>query len=151
MDLQAAIYKYCNYQERCHQEVRDKLYQLGATRDEVEHQIAALIEADLLNEERYARAYARGKFRIKKWGRLSIVRHLKQNRISEYCIKKGLSEIDPEEYDRVLSGLAAKKWHELRNEGQIHVKKGKTYRFLQQKGYESDLIMAAINELLSAE
>ena len=151
MDLRTAIYKYCNYQERCHQEVKNKLYELEASTPEVENLLAELIEANLLNEERYARAFARGRFRIKKWGRVKIVQHLKQNRVSAYCIKKGLSEIDGDEYDALLQHLAERKWHELRGERNIHQKKGKTYRFLQQRGFETSLIAEAINALIAAE
>lgn len=151
MDLQTAIYRYCNYQERCHQEVKDKLYELGASTPEVENLLAELIEAGLLNEERYARAYARGRFRIKKWGRIKIVQHLKQNRVSEYCIKKGLSEIDADEYYATLQHLAERKWHELRTEKNVYQKKGKTTRFLQQRGFETSLINEVITLLQSQE
>ena len=151
MDLRTAIYKYCNYQERCHQEVKNKLYELEASTLEVDNLVAELIEADLLNEERYAKAFARGRFRIKKWGKIKIMQHLKQNKVSDYCIKKGLSEIDADEYNAALKHLATRKWNELKSERNIHQKKGKTYRFLQQRGFESSLITEAINALVSVE
>ncbi len=147
MDLQASIYRFCNYQERCQQEVRDKLYELKALPSEVENLIAELIEVGLLNEERYARAFARGRFRIKHWGKVKITQHLKLNRISEYCIKKGLSEIDPEEYYRVLLKLTSQKWSSLKVERNQHIRKGKTSRFLQQRGFETSLINEAIQEI----
>jgi regulatory protein len=151
MDLQTSIYRYCNYQERCQQDVRDKLYSLGATTPEVENLIAGLIEANLLNEERFARSFVRGRFRIKHWGKIKIVQHLKQHHISEYCIKKGLSEIDGEEYYKVLKRLCAAKWSEVRTEKNVHIRKGKTFRFLQQRGFETSLITEVLTEIMAKE
>ncbi len=150
MDVKKAIYHYCTYQERCHAEVRNKLYELGCATPEVEEQISLLIETGLLNEERYARAFARGKFRMKQWGKQKIVQHLKQNRISDYCVKKALTEIDPEEYQDTTQALARKKWQELKRERNIHIRKGKVYRYLLQKGYSSGEINEAITFILSA-
>lgn len=147
-DARTAIYRYCNYQERSHQEVRDKLYELGCRTPEVEELIAELIEKRILNEERFARAIARGKFRMKQWGKQKIVQQLKQQRISEYCIKKALTEIDPDEYYKTLEKLAEKKWAELRTERSQPTRKAKTYRYLLQKGYESSLIQDVINEII---
>jgi regulatory protein len=142
--IEPAILHYCKYQERCHSEVLNKLYELGFTTDTVEHQLSLLIQAGALNEERFARAYARGRFRMKQWGREKIKQHLRLKRISEYCIKKGLSEIDPEEYDNTFNKISFKKWEELRGERSIATKKGKIYRYLIQKGFERDLVMDVI-------
>lgn len=146
MDVKKAIYHYCTYQERCHAEVRNKLYELECTTPEVEEHLALLIETGLLNEERYARAFARGRFRMKHWGKQKIIQHLRLNKISDYCIRKGLTEIDEEEYRNTLLHLAEKKWEELRKEkNKIH-RKGKVYRYLVQKGYGS----TDINEMLAS-
>jgi regulatory protein len=147
-DVRTAIYRYCNYQERSHQEARDKLYELGCRTTEVEEYIAELIEKGVLNEERFARAIARGKFRMKQWGKQKIIQQLKQQRVSEYCIKKALTEIDPDEYYKTLEKLAEKKWIELRKERSQPARKAKTYRYLLQKGYESSLIQDVINEII---
>ena len=125
MEVTAAIEHYCRYQERCHKEVRNKLYELGCKTPEVEEHIAELIEKDLLNEERYARAIARGKFRMLQWGKIKIVQQLKFQQISEYCIKKGLSEIDEDEYQQTAKELAAKKSRELRGEKKQYILKQK--------------------------
>src|SRR5690606_11761691 len=116
MDIRTAIYRYCNYQERSHQEVKDKLYELGAYTSEVNALMAELIEADLLNEERFGRAFVRGRFRLKHWGRVKIIQHLKQPRISEYLQKKALKEIDPSEYFGTAARLATRKWESLQQE-----------------------------------
>jgi regulatory protein len=150
MDVKKAIYHYCTYQERCHVEVRNKLYELGCTTPEVEEHIANLITTGILNEERYARAIARGKFRMKQWGKQKIIQQLKLNRISDYCIKKALSEIDEEEYLDCLQKLALHKWEELKSEKNKLVKKGKVYRYLVQKGYETSGINVVINNIASA-
>jgi regulatory protein len=96
--IEPAILHYCKYQERCHSEVRNKLYELGLLAPGVESQLSEIIEAGVLNEERFAKAYARGKWRMLKWGRNKIAQNLKQKKVSDYCIKKGLAEIDGEEY-----------------------------------------------------
>jgi regulatory protein len=127
--------------------VRNKLYELGANTTEVNELLAELIEKGLLNEEQYARAIARGKFRMKQWGRRKIVQQLKLKQVSEYCIKKALTEIDAEEYEGVLQKLTRQKWDELKKERSMPAKKMKTMRYMLQKGYESDLVLDIIKEL----
>jgi len=147
--LPESIIRYCNYQPRCHQEVRNKLFALGYSKEDVENYISELIGNDLLNEERYARAIARGKFRIKKWGRIKIIQQLRQNRISEYCIKKGLSEIDANEYFDTAKRLAQKRIEEKKlNNKEI---KNNIYKYLIQKGYESNLVIEIINDINNKE
>jgi regulatory protein len=127
--------------------VRNKLYELGATTPEVEELIAELIENKILNEEAYARAIARGKFRMKQWGKKKIIQQLKLNKISDYCIRKGLTEIDPEEYERVMVRLTTRKWEELKKERSQIARRSKVYRYMLQKGYESDLVQDVIKGL----
>lgn len=150
MSAKETIYKYCLYQPRCHKEVKNKLYELGCTTPEVDQYLAELIEVGLLNEEKFARAIARGKFRLKHWGRNKIVQQLKMQQVSAYCIKKGLSEIDPYEYEITLKRLAGKKWLELKGERNQLVRRQKVFRYMVQKGYEIDMVNDAINEILNA-
>ena len=149
MDYRSAIYRYCNYQERCHQEVRNKLYELGAYRQEVEQLITELIEEDLLNEERFARSYARGKFRMKGWGRNKIRYQLKALQISDYCLKKGLSEIDPEEYQEVLKKLVAQKYDYYKTQKPEWARRQKVKQYLLSRGFELPLIEETMKEVLS--
>lgn len=135
---------FCAYQERCHQEVKEKLYGYGLTTPEVEAAISALIEENYLNEERFAKAYAGGKFRMKQWGRVKIKYALKQKQISPYCIKLAMSEIDEEDYERILADLVEKQWDALKSEKNIFNRLRKTMDFLIRKGYELDLIKSAI-------
>ena len=143
--IEPKILYYCKYQERCHSEVRNKLYEIGFTSDEVERQLSLLIENGVLNEERFARAYARGKFRMKQWGREKIKQQLKLRKISDYCIKKAFTEIAPAEYEHTLNKLASKKAVEVKSDRSEASRKFKLYRYLIQKGYERDLVMDAIN------
>lgn len=144
----AAITHYCRYQERSHKEVKNKLYELGCTTPEVDEYLIKVIEADFLNEERFARAVARGKFRLKQWGRNKIVQQLKQQQVSEFCIKKALTEIDEDEYLATAKKLVEKKLREIKSEKNIFIRKQKIYRYLAQKGYESSIINIALNETL---
>ena len=130
---------YCAYQERCHSEVKDKLYQLGVWKKEHDEIIAALIEENYLNEERFAVAFAGGKFRIKQWGRVRIKYELKQKQVSEYSIKKAMKQIDEEEYLSLLNKLAKEKYVALKNE-QYLIRKKKTMDYLAAKGFEADLV-----------
>lgn len=100
--------RYCAYQERCHQEVRTKLLSLKIYGDWLEEIIVQLVEENYLNEERYARSYARGKHNIKLWGKTKIKTELKRRKISDYCIRKAMEEIDEEEYEKNLNRVIDK-------------------------------------------
>ena len=118
---------YCAYQERSHSEVKEKLYILGVSKKDHDSMIAALIEGDYLNEERFAIAFAGGKFRIKQWGRIKIKYELKKKQVSEYSIQKALKQIKEEEYFAVLKKLADAKYTSLKHE-QCPVQKKKNDR-----------------------
>jgi len=135
--------KYCAYQERCHSEVRHKLLSLGIYGDALEEIIFDLIQENFLNEERFARSYARGKFRIKHWGRNKIIKELKVRQVSEYCMRMALEEIDEEEYLQTLKKLARKKWSEYRGMKNFE-RKGRLARYLASRGFESELIWAEL-------
>src|SRR5690349_25179864 len=111
---------YCGYQERSHAEVKEKLYSFGLRQQEVDEILSLLIEENYLNEERFAIQFAGGHFRMKQWGRVKIKYGLKQKRVSEYCIKKAMKEIDDEDYLKTLQRLAEKKWDSVKGEGVNH-------------------------------
>ncbi|MBO9731794.1 MAG: RecX family transcriptional regulator [Chitinophaga sp.] len=147
--MQTAILKlrqFCAYQERSHQETRYKCLELGLRGEEVEQAITELIAENFLNEERFAKAYAGGKFRIKQWGRKRIKMELKQKQVSDYCIRKGLEEIDEEDYEAVLLKLTEKKYESLKGETEIK-RKYKTMQYLLQRGFESELISDALEQI----
>ena len=134
---------FCGFRERCHEEVREKLRSLGIWRSDQEEILAKLIEGDYLNEERFARLFAGGKFRVNKWGRNRIRYALKQKKVSDYCIHKGLEEIEEAEYLKVLDRLASAKYKSLSDPEALRRKK--TQEYLMGRGFESDLIRSALD------
>lgn len=139
------IKHYCAYQERNHREVKEKLYSFGLYKDQVEEILSGLIADNYLNEERYAIAFAGGKFRMKDWGKVKIKYELKNNQVSDYCIKVALASIDDSDYLSKAKKLMALKQKSLQSEKNIFIKRKKVQQYLLQKGYESSII----NELLS--
>jgi regulatory protein len=136
--------QYCAYQERSHSEVVQKLWELGVWKQDHDEIIASLIEDDYLNEERFAKAFVGGKFRMKDWGRKRIYYGLKEKGVGDYLIKKAMKEIDEEAYHKTLRELAEKKWGSLKGE-QYLVRKKKTVDYLLQKGFEPELATGVIN------
>ncbi|HEY1040894.1 MAG TPA: regulatory protein RecX [Bacteroidia bacterium] len=139
------IQSWCAYQERSQQEARDKLYEYGLWPEAVESIIADLITQNFLNEERFAIAFTGGKFRIKKWGRVKIKIALKQKRVSDYCIKKALQEIDEDEYMKTLEQVIAKKSRELQEKNPIK-RKYKLLQYAYSRGFEQDLILDVMKD-----
>jgi regulatory protein len=142
------IKHYCAYQERCHAEVKQKLYGYGLYKSEVELLISQLIEENYLNEERFAIAFAGGKFRVRQWGKTKIKYELKLKQVSEYCIKKALKEISAEDYEKTLQKLALEKLKLLKTEKNIFTKRSKLQNYLVGKGYEFDIVGKTLKELL---
>ena len=140
--------RFCAYQERCQQEMRDRLYEWKQEPETVEAIIAGLISDDFLNEERFAKAYARGKFRIKSWGRIKIKLSLKQKKISDYCINKGLQEIEETEYFITLNKLAEKQFVKITDKNPL-LKKQKLTRLLLSKGYEQDIVYDTVEKVIA--
>lgn len=140
------IKQFCAYQERCHKEVKEKLFELGLRVDEIDEIIVVLIEENYLNEARFATQYTLGKYRIKHWGKNKIKYELKQKEISPYNINQAFKEIDFDEYYKILLKVAAKHLS-LQSKGNAAIKKQKTIQFLIQKGFEMDLIKEAMDQL----
>ena len=137
---------YCAYQERTQQQVRDKLYALGLYGDEVEEVLTDLISENFVNEERFAKAFASGKFKLKHWGRRKIIYELKHRNISPYCMDKALNEISDEEYEIMANELIEKKMHFIT--GDPYIVKNKIARYMLNKGFESELVWQILNEKL---
>lgn len=135
---------FCAYQERSQQEVRDKLYTYGIYPTEVEEIISELIEANFLNEGRFANAFALGKFRMKSWGKYKIKQALKQKRVGDNLIKKALSLLDAEGYEERLLHLLEKK-HASISETNAFKRKQKLISYALAKGYEKDIILDCLN------
>jgi len=136
---------YCIYQDRCQQEVKQKLYKLGIYGNDAADILIELIQHNFVNEERFAKAYVSGKYKLKRWGRLMIVNKLKAKGISAFCIDIALKEIDEERYLENLQYLIDKKKPTIKANRAYQVNQ-KLATYLTGKGYESELIWRLLNE-----
>ncbi|NIJ44421.1 regulatory protein [Wenyingzhuangia heitensis] len=143
-----ALENYCVYQDRCHKEVEEKLYKMDMIPQACEVIILHLMEHNFLNEERFAKSFARGKFRIKKYGKVRITQELKFRNISAYNIKTALKEIEDGAYLETLNYLISQKWNNTK-ESNFYKKKKKVADFLLRKGYESNLVYENLHQFNS--
>ena len=138
---------YCAYQERCHKDVVEKLRGMKMIPEAIDQIATHLIQENYLNEERFAKSFARGKFNIKKWGKNRIVNELKQRQISKFNIKIALKEIDQEEYMVTLDKLAKKRMQQI-TETSTQRKRKKLADYLLYRGWESHLVYEKLKELI---
>lgn len=143
-EAQKKMEHYCAYQERCHQEVVQKLKSLNMIPEAMDQIIGQLITDNYLNETRFAQSFARGKFRIKKWGKIRILGQLKFRGISAWNIKKGMAEIEPDAYLDTFDALFNELWDQFEHLGYLKCQK-KVHDRLQYRGWENELIYQAIN------
>ncbi|WP_296384122.1 regulatory protein RecX [Winogradskyella sp.] len=146
-EAQKKLEGYCAYQERCHKEVRNKLKEMRMIPEAIDTIIVHLIQHNYLNEERFAKAFVRGKFRIKKWGKNRLLRELKFREISKYSIDTALKEIDLDDYYKTLDELVIKRIDQVK-EKNLYKKKKKVADYLLYRGWESHLIYEKLNEYL---
>jgi regulatory protein len=137
---------YCAWQERSQQEARDKLYEWGMAPTAVENIIVKLIEGNFLNEERFAKAYTKGKFNQKGWGRIKIKQGLKFKKVPDVLIKKALLTIDGDDYLKILRKVLEKKAAVL-TEKDLYKRKYKLQQYALSRGYEGDLVAEVLREL----
>lgn len=140
--------KYCAYQERCHKEVTNKLYEMGLHKSDVDEVLLHLLEQNFLDEERFARAFAGGKFRVKHWGRRKIIYELKGKGINNKLIQTALEEIDDEAYQKTIRTLMEKKNRSISVQN-MYIRKGKITDYLLQKGYETEIIREELDRYFS--
>ena len=138
--------KYCAYQERSHKDVLEKMWKLKIPMDWRDDIFLGLMQEDFLNEERFARTYARGKFNIKQWGRIKIIQGLKQHAVSEKCIQLSLTEIDEDEYMKVLSATIELKRSKLKEKNRWK-RRGAIYKFVSGRGFEGNLVADAMKDI----
>lgn len=136
---------YCRYQERCRSEVKDKLFELGIDKSMHDEMIDEMIDENYLNEERFALAFAIGKFKMKQWGRKKIFYELKVKKLNSEIIQKVLEQIDEKVYLKVLEKLAKEKYASLKHEQHL-IRKKKTMDYLVQKGFEFDLVNSLVQK-----
>ncbi|WP_435416439.1 regulatory protein RecX [Polaribacter aestuariivivens] len=147
-EIKRKIEQYCVYQDRCHKEVEQKIRDYNLIPEAREMILLSLMKDDFLNEERFSKSFARGKFRIKSWGKQRIVRELKFRDISAYNIKTALKEIDESEYIETIYRITENR-NEVISESNIYKRKKKLIDFLMRKGYENELIYKVVNEVVS--
>ena len=145
-ELQSKMEHYCVYQDRCHQEIERKMKEYQMIPEAKEKILLHLMRHDFLNEERFSKSFARGKFRIKNWGKQRIIRELKIKNISSYNIKTALKEIDEELYVKTIEKIAISKNNTIK-ESNLFKKNKKIYDYLYRKGFESSLIIETISKL----
>ena len=139
------IHSYCAIQDRCQWDVERKMKEWDISDEIIENILTNLILENFVDEQRFSESFCRGKFRIKKWGKVKIENELKIKNISKNCIDKGLLQIENKEYMKVLKDLYIKKRNSLKDTNQF-IRKGKIAKHLQQKGFESKLIWELINK-----
>ncbi|MFC4267981.1 regulatory protein RecX [Polaribacter marinivivus] len=147
-EIKRKLEQYCVYQDRCHKEVEQKMREYNLIPEAKEMILLSLLQDNFLNEERFAKSFARGKFRIKHWGKQRIVRELKFRDISSYNIKTALKEIDEQEYLKTIYSITEKR-NEVISEPNIYKRKRKLIDFLMRKGYENELIYKTVDEVTS--
>ncbi|MBK0369437.1 regulatory protein RecX [Flavobacterium agrisoli] len=138
-EVQQKIEHFCAYQDRCHDEVIQKLRTFKLTTEEIDDVMVKLIADNFLNETRFACSFARGKHRIKQWGKVRIVNELKLRHISSYNITQALKEITADDYEATFEAVSLKTWESIQEKNKIKKRK-KFCDALLRKGYESDLI-----------
>src|SRR5690606_37813600 len=138
---------YCSYQERCHKEVIQKLRSMSMIPEAIDHIVVKLIHDDFLNEERYAKAFVSGKFRIKKWGKQRLTRELKQKDIGKMLITLALQSISDHDYLETFHALAEKKAESIK-ETNVFKKRKNLADYLLYRGWESHLVYDKVNEIL---
>ncbi|OAD45786.1 recombinase RecX [Polaribacter atrinae] len=147
-ELKRKLENYCVYQDRCHKEVEQKMHEYNLIPEAREMILLSLMKDNFLNEERFAKSFARGKFRIKSWGKQRIVRELKFRNISAYNIKTALKEIDEKEYLTTIYTITENR-NEVISEPDIYKRKQKLIGFLMRKGFENELIFKVVTEVVS--
>ena len=145
-EIEFKLKQYCSYQDRCHSEVESKLSKFNLISQAKDQILFNLINEDYLNETRFCKSFVRGKFKIKNWGKRRIIQELKSRKISEFNIKKGLSEINEFDYQEKFENLFNKKLSSLENLNSIDKKK-KIFSYLQYRGWETNLIYEKINQI----
>ena len=146
-EAKRALEHYCAYQERCHKEVQDKLRGMRMIPDAIDAVIVHLLDHNFLNEERFAKAYVRGKFKFKNWGRNRLTMELKRRQISRFNIQTGLKELDTLDYYGTFDALATRKC-EVIKETNIYKKRKKLADYLLYRGWESPMVYEKVNALI---
>lgn len=137
---------YCVYQDRCHQEVEQKMWDFLLVPEAKDEILLYLMKENYLNEERFTRSYIRGKFYMKSWGRNKIRNHLKFKGVPEKLINNSFDEIDDVDYHQTLTKIFDTYYSKIKGL-QEYQKKSKTIKYLLGRGFEYEEIKIVISEL----
>lgn len=144
-EIKQKMINYCVYQDRCHQEVEQKMKEFLLIPEAKDEILLYLIQENYLNEERFTRSYIRGKFYVKHWGRNKIKNHLKFKGVPEKLILSCYDEIDDEDYENAIKKIY-QQYYEKQKGLKGYQKQAKTIKYLIGKGFEYDIIQEVINE-----
>ncbi|MGN1245695.1 MAG: regulatory protein RecX [Muribaculaceae bacterium] len=147
-----ALYKaatLCSRSEQCAADIRTKLTAWGVMPSDADAIIQRLERENYLNEERYARAFVRDKFRFGGWGKIKIAYALRLKRIDEAVIGEALEEISDDDYREALLDALRSKLRSVKGREPMQ-QRAALYRFAASRGYDSDLISRAVSTLLSS-
>ena len=135
--------RFCSYRERAPEEVRQKLIKQGLNDSQVEDMLQELIDDNFINEQRFATAYANGKLRINKWGRIKIRQGLERHLVDPTCMEKALHSLEEAEYRAIMISLIQKKHHSLKITDPF-IRNHKIAQFVISKGFEPDLVWQSL-------
>ena len=145
-EAQNKLEKYCAYQERSHKEVVEKLKKINMASIDIDQIVGSLIQRNYLNENRFAKSFTRGKFKLKSWGKKRIKFELKHHNVSEYNIKDALDQIDDDEYIKVLNSLGEKIWKSSKGKD-FYKRKARFISSLEYRGWERNLIFNQLDKI----
>ena len=143
-EIKQKMVNYCVYQDRCHQEVENKMKEFLLIPEAREEILLYLLQERFLDEERFTRSYIRGKFYIKHWGRIKIKQHLKFKGITEKLINSCFDEIDEVDYEKQIELQIEKLCSSLKGL-QEYQKKNKIIKTLLAKGFEYEKVLEILN------
>ena len=146
LEIKQKMVNYCVYQDRCHKEVEQKMWDFLLIPEAKDEILLYLMKENYLNEERFTRSYIRGKFYMKSWGRNKIRNHLKFKGVPEKLINASFDEIEDDDYEKTLEKLYLDYSGKIKGL-QDYQKKSKTIKYLLSKGFEYESITSLIKKL----
>lgn len=147
-EARVRLERYCAMEDRCHKQVEEKLREMNLIPEAVDQILYHLLTNNYLNEERFARTFARSKFNQKQWGKNRIIRELKMRDISKFNIDAALTEIEDKKYYEVFDTLSRKRLAQINKEPNKYKKRKKLADYLLYRGWPSDWIYEKAKELI---
>ncbi len=136
----------CSTAEHCTFDITEKLTRWGISANDTRSIINRLLSERFIDENRYAVAFAKDKFRFAGWGRIKIRYALQQKHIANSDITEAFSVIDEEQYLDQLASLLQEKNRTIRDDNP-ESRKAKLCRFAASRGFETELIFRQLKTL----